>query len=241
MKLTDLIHFYKPPFRYVRLGDYTGCTSDRIEDADGFVLIELRPDLFPNSEQHDTAHVIASALTAQANAMLKAVATPASILAAEDSGGAVAWLRTIDGEPDWQEDCIYESREQFDGSGYLASEGFSVMPLYAAPSAKLVARPITEEVAQQLCRHYYNSGHKVYAPNLDAMLHAMRTVFPNGVAALPSQAGMREVIEEMITVAAGEYEGAHEDFDPWTADNRAIIDKWQCRIADALCAREVKP
>lgn len=42
------------------------------------------------------------------------------------------------------------------------------------------------------------------------------------------------VIKEMIAVATGEYEGHEETLDPWTADNRAEIDRWQRIISDAL-------
>jgi len=60
---------------------------------------------------------------------------------------------------------------------------------------------------------------------------------PESILAAEDGGGaVASVITEMISVAAGEYEGAHEDFDPWTAENRAIIDKWQCRIRDAIAA-----
>ncbi|MHB1086122.1 MAG: hypothetical protein ACYCZ0_00035 [Minisyncoccota bacterium] len=38
------------------------------------------------------------------------------------------------------------------------------------------------------------------------------------------------VIDEMIAVATGEYEGYEETLDPWTCDNRVQIDGWQVRL-----------
>ena len=45
---------------------------------------------------------------------------------------------------------------------------------------------------------------------------------------------VQRVIGEMIAVAAGEYEGYEETLDPWTADNRADIDRWQRDITASL-------
>ncbi|MDQ0996932.1 hypothetical protein QFZ34_002114 [Phyllobacterium ifriqiyense] len=42
------------------------------------------------------------------------------------------------------------------------------------------------------------------------------------------------VIKEMITVATGEYEEFEGDFDPWSCDNRADIDRWQAILSTAL-------
>ena len=43
---------------------------------------------------------------------------------------------------------------------------------------------------------------------------------------------VESVIDEMIVVAGRQ----DEIFEEWTSENRAIIDGWQCRIADAISA-----
>ncbi|MBA8799206.1 hypothetical protein FHW77_002925 [Agrobacterium sp. RC10-4-1] len=48
------------------------------------------------------------------------------------------------------------------------------------------------------------------------------------------------VIKEMQDIATGEYDGYEDACDPWTADNRADIDRWQSIISDTLPAAPAK-
>lgn len=72
-------------------------------------------------------------------------------------------------------------------------------------------------------------GGKLTGP---ATLAAYRGTLAPAANAAPAP-GIAEVLREMQIVATGEYEGHGDNLDPWTADNRATIDGWQARIADA--------
>lgn len=48
------------------------------------------------------------------------------------------------------------------------------------------------------------------------------------------------VIKEMQDIATGDYDGYEDAYDPWTADNRADIDRWQSIISAILPAAPAK-
>ena len=64
-----------------------------------------------------------------------------------EHAGPIAWLRTLNGDPDWQEDCVhaYEDDARRNLNAYIegAGEGevYSIIPLYAAPPAQAEPQP----------------------------------------------------------------------------------------------------
>lgn len=67
---------------------------------------------------------------------------PAQAEPQPEHAGPIAWLRTLNGDPDWQEDCVhaYEDDARRNLNAYIegAGEGevYSIIPLYAAPPAQ---------------------------------------------------------------------------------------------------------
>lgn len=55
----------------------------------------------------------------------------AALTALREQGEPVAWVRMRNGEIDWSEDCLYPTKE--DDADYEGEEGYTVVPLYAAP------------------------------------------------------------------------------------------------------------
>lgn len=54
-------------------------------------------------------------------------------------GEPIMYLRTLNGKPDWSEDCIADCESDLIHDEEMYAEGYGVMPLYAAP--QLVASP----------------------------------------------------------------------------------------------------
>lgn len=72
---------------------------------------------------------------------------PAQAEPQPEHAGPIAWLRTLNGDPDWQEDCVhaYEDDARRNLNAYIegAGEGevYSIIPLYAASPAQAEPQP----------------------------------------------------------------------------------------------------
>lgn len=109
---------------------------------------------------------------------------------------------------------------------------------------QLVPKDLTPDMIEALgyVRQPYGS---TMEDNADDIWTAMLSAAPAPAPSLVGQSAkiwpgqtVETVIREMIAVAAGEYEGSDETLDPWTSDNRADIDRWQCIISDAALKSE---
>jgi hypothetical protein len=61
--LHNFVGYYEPPFRYCRIGQYTGCDTNHIEDDNGVTVIELPSDISSDSDMHDAATAISKLMT----------------------------------------------------------------------------------------------------------------------------------------------------------------------------------
>lgn len=65
-----------------------------------------------------------------------------SALTAQPVAQPVCWVRTLDGEIDWSEDCLARNKPELQVDCYDPEDGYAAMPLYAAPQ---VAAPQGDE------------------------------------------------------------------------------------------------
>ena len=122
---------------------------------------------------------------------------PAQAEPQPEHAGPIAWLRTLNGDPDWQEDCVhaYEDDARRNLNAYIegAGEGevYSIIPLYAASPAQAEPQPDpTPNLGP------FSSSLGVAAPDVAALVEPQAEAIPIAPVEVVRQA-LKELLESI--------------------------------------------